>query len=158
MAINFGISMYSAFRRACAALRARRAFALALALLLASRADLLTRVDDLGGVPGLIIICSDIIMSNLQKNLANAKAHQTKLRFKLRTATGRKANEFRGELNFTSAYIANVEARLELARVISNIQNRRSRAATKIQSVWRGSTERQRTRTMRGHKPQSPPR
>jgi hypothetical protein len=24
--------------------------------------------------------------------------------------------------------------------------------------VWRGSTERQRTRTMRGHKPQSPPR
>ena len=105
-----------------------------------------------------IIICSDIIMRNLQKNLANAKAHETRLRFKLRRARGQRAEELNGELAFTLAYIANVEAGLELERVIRNIQNRRSRAATKIQSVWRGSTERQRTRTMRGHNPQSPPR
>lgn len=96
-------------------------------------------------------------MRNLQKNLANARAHVNQLKVELHNATGRNANRLHGELAFTIAYIASVEARLKVARAISNIQNRR-RAATKIQSVWRGFTERSNTRAKRSHKPQSPPR
>jgi hypothetical protein len=147
--------MYKVFTRACAWLLVRRAFARRLAFLLAERTDLLTRVGDLGGVPGFIIICSDIIMSNnIRRNLnaaIAAYANGIAIRRNMPNGHPRKA-ELNRELKKTLFYIKNLEANLAMrqaATVLMNIQgrvNQRRRAATKIQSAWRAYNSEKRAR------------
>jgi hypothetical protein len=158
--------MYSSFRRARASLLARRAFALALALLLVERTDLLTRLGDLGGVPGLtIIICSDIIMSNnIQRKLNQAMANYANGIAIRRTMSPTRRAEMNNALRFALGQILMLKQNLALmqaANVLRNIRgrtNNRRRAATKIQSAWRGFAERPNARARRSHRPQTPPR